>query len=155
MASRSLSMPVIGVRKRTQALASRQSPPLQRTAILLVALVILFLWMQFIMALQIESTGRKIQTQTRELQKLERANDALRSQLAEVDSQANLSQRAFAMDYQVQSPVYIMLDEPLAAAQDNQSTSQVNILHLASESQPVLGTIARQLAIPIHPKITP
>jgi cell division protein FtsB len=112
MSSRSLPL----VRTRQQARTRVEQGTLSVPAIIgiTVALLVLFLWMRFIVAMQIEATGRQIQAKTEELEKLERSNAALQRTIAESLSQENLSARAQALDYQIQTPVYLVISEPLA-----------------------------------------
>jgi len=78
-----------------------------------VALFVLFLWLHFIVAQQIESIGREIQVQTEELQRIERHSRDLQRQIAIAGSQKRLSFQAKSLGYQPQKPVYLRVEEPL------------------------------------------
>lgn len=78
-----------------------------------VALFVLFLWLHFIVAQQIESIGRDIQVGTQELQRIERHNQELQRQIAVAGSQKRLAIQAQNLGYQPQVPVYLRVDEPL------------------------------------------
>lgn len=78
-----------------------------------VALFVLFLWLHFIVAQQIESVGRDIQVRTEELHKIERHIQDLQRQIAIAGSQKRLAIQAQSLGYQPQKPVYLRVEEPL------------------------------------------
>lgn len=82
----------------------------------LVALLILFYWLHFLVAHENESIGRKIQAQTEELARIERVNMALRQQVATTYAEAVMAERARALGYRPQQPLYLLVDRPLAPA---------------------------------------
>ena len=77
---------------------------------------ILFYWLHFLVAHENESIGRKIQAQTEELARIERANMALRQQVATTYAEAVMAERAQALGYRPQQPLYLLVDRPLAPA---------------------------------------
>ena len=80
-----------------------------------VALLILFAWLHLILALQIASTGRQIQIATEELNKLKRENMAVVQDTAVAESEENMTRRAEALGYRLQTPVYLSLGQTLPA----------------------------------------
>lgn len=82
----------------------------------LVAFLILFQWLHFILAQRIESAGREIQVKTAELQRIERHNHELRRQISIAGSQERMARRSSNMGYAAQRPVYLLVDEPLPPA---------------------------------------
>ncbi len=88
-------------------------PSLQAIGIVFVALFILFLWLDFIQTQQIESTGRAIQERTAELGALERQRDALLREISAAGSQQRMSDQAWALGYRPQTPVYLLVSQPL------------------------------------------
>ena len=104
---------------------SRQAPPVlfryqsdtgpSLTVVLavFVALFVLFLWLHFIVAQQIESVGREIQVKTEELHRIERQIQDLQRQIAIAGSQKRLALRAQSLGYQPQKPVYLRVHGPL------------------------------------------
>jgi hypothetical protein len=85
----------------------------------LIALLILFQWMHFILAQGIESTGREIQVKTEELQRIERLNNELRRQISVAGSQEEMAGRSSNLGYDAQRPVYLLVDQPLPPASDS------------------------------------
>ena len=75
------------------------------------ALLILFAWLQLILALQIASTERQIQITIDELSKLKRDNMALVQDTAIIESEASMTKRAEALGYGLQTPVYLSLGQ--------------------------------------------
>jgi hypothetical protein len=104
---------------------SRQAPPVlfryrsdtgpSLTVILavFVALFVLFLWLHFIVAQQIESVGRDTQVKTEELHRIERHIQDLQRQIAIAGSQKRLALQAQSLGYQPQKPIYLRVQEPL------------------------------------------
>ena len=92
---------------------SDTGPSLTVVLAVFVALFVLFLWLHFIVAQQIESVGRDIQTQTQELHRIERHIQDLQRQIAIAGSQKRLALRAQSLDYKPQKPVYLRVQEPL------------------------------------------
>jgi cell division protein FtsB len=91
----------------------RRVPAAGTIVAVLVALLILFQWLHFILALKIESAGREIQAKTEELQRIERHNHELRRQISIAGSQEQMSERSRDMGYAAQRPVYLLVDQPL------------------------------------------
>jgi len=114
MASRSLFFPFLRARKQAQARIIYHTPSAQAILVVFAMLFILFLWMHFLLATEIESTGYQIKAQTEEVQKIERENAALRKQISETTSQKNMALRALELGYGPQPATYLRLPEPLA-----------------------------------------
>ncbi len=91
-------------------------PSTRTILIIFVALLILFSWLHFILALQIASTGRQIQIQTEELQKIERENTAILQDIAEAESPRRLAERARSLGYEPQQPIYLPIRGASAGA---------------------------------------
>lgn len=89
------------------------SPAFQFALAAVVALLILSLWLHFFLALEIEGMGRDIDAQTEELERLQRANLAVMNQIALLDAQRRMASEATAMGYQLQSPLYLVVNRPL------------------------------------------
>lgn len=109
----SQASPVVPRHKR------RSAPTAGAVLAAMVALLILFQWMHFILAQGIESTGREIQVKTAELDKIERQNNELRRQISIAGSQERMAGRSSNLGYDVQRPVYLMVDEPLPPASES------------------------------------
>jgi hypothetical protein len=88
-------------------------PSLTVVLAVFVALFVLFLWLHFIVAQQIESIGRDIQVKTEELYRIERRSQDLQRQIAIAGSQDRLAIQAQSLGYQPQKPVYLRVEEPL------------------------------------------
>jgi hypothetical protein len=67
-----------------------------------------------IMAQQIESVGREIQAGQEKLDKIRRENAALQGEIATMDTQKKMAERAEDMNYEPQQPLYLLIDQPLA-----------------------------------------
>lgn len=113
MASRAPFEPDTTKREQGPAGARRRGPSLPTIAALLVTLLILFLWTHFLLAHELETIGRDIQEKSRELERIERANSALERDIAANMSQAKMAERAIALGYGFQPPVYLPLSRPL------------------------------------------
>jgi hypothetical protein len=84
-----------------------------------VCLVILFFWLNFVLAQGIESIGREIQVKNEELRALERQNNDLMREVSVAGSEQSLAQRAKSLGYRVAAPVYLIVDEPLAVPKED------------------------------------
>lgn len=97
----------------------RKSPPLQAILVAFVALLILFLWLNFALTQQIESIGREIQVKTKELNRVERRHEALLKDICEVASEQEMATMATTLGYRPQTPVYVAVGEPFVQAPVN------------------------------------
>jgi hypothetical protein len=111
MASESQSGPYVSHRRRR--------PSGQAILAAFLALLILFLWLDLILAIQIEVTGREIQAGTAELAKIRRQILAVEQQSAAARALDNLAGRASELGYQPQEPVFLMLSGPLGQPSSN------------------------------------
>jgi len=100
-----------GTKQRT---ASPRIVPLRTVLFGGAALLILFAWLHLILTLQIASTGRQIQIATEELQKLKRDNAAVVRDTAVTESEEKMTERAAALAYGPQAPVYLLLGQSSA-----------------------------------------
>jgi cell division protein FtsB len=99
-----------------------------------VVVVILSLWLHFVLALQIASTGRQIQIKTEELHKLDRTNAALMREVARAESPRALAARAHDLGYQPQAPIYLPLSRPVS--QPGAETGETGAGSAAQASSP-------------------
>jgi len=106
---------VAGLRKRKSGF------PTHIVVAVFVALLILFFWLQFLVAQEIETLGRQILETNRELERLRRENAALEHAICTEMAQERMAQRAEAMGYALHRPVYLPLAEPLAPAEEEQT----------------------------------
>jgi hypothetical protein len=88
-----------------------------------VIVFILFLWLHFVLALQIASTARQIQIGTEKLNKLDRSHAALQREIAEAESPRAMAARAKDLGYQPQVPIYLPLSRPIS--QSGNETGEV------------------------------
>lgn len=86
--------------------------------LILASLFILFLWLQFVLAVEIESTGRQIGVKLGEWEQIERENATLRQEIAAARSQRNLSERAYQLGYGYRPPLFLRLTQPLVRSQE-------------------------------------
>jgi cell division protein FtsB len=96
--------------------AKGSNPPIQLILVIFVALFILFLWLNFVLTQEIESTGREIQARTEELQAAERRRGVLLKEISLLGSQERMAEQAWIMGYRPQTPVYLSIAEPLGQA---------------------------------------
>jgi hypothetical protein len=101
--------------RQTEEIAKSPTAPARTALFGGAALLILFAWLQLILALQIASTGRQIQVATEELSRLKRSNMAVVRDTAIVESEEKMSERAMAIGYGPQTPVYLSLGPAFAA----------------------------------------
>ena len=106
-------MSTLGTPQQARAHSSRRIPALHIIVAVLIALLLLFLWMRFILAMQLETTGREIQEEMVVLERLERQNAALGRKIAENSSQEVLTRRVQEMGYELKTPHYLSLARPL------------------------------------------
>lgn len=106
-------MSALGTSQQARVRSSRRVPVLHIVVAVVIAVLLLFLWMHFILAMQIEATGRQIQEERVVLERLERQNAALGRRIAEGSSQNLLTRRAQDMDYELRTPHYLLLARPL------------------------------------------
>ncbi len=102
---------------------TRNHPSVQAILIVFVALFILFLWLNFISAEEIESLGRDIQEKTVELDALRRQQDALLRDISVAGSQQRMADQARALGYQPQTPIYLSVAQPIVLATDEATRS--------------------------------
>lgn len=115
-ARRSVFLLSARAQRREQAIGQPLS--LEAGLLILAGLFILFLWLQFILAVEIESTGRQIEVRLREWERIERQNAALRQEIAVARSQQSLSERAYQLGYQYRPPLFLRLTQPLVSSQE-------------------------------------
>jgi cytoskeletal protein RodZ len=133
----------------------RKSPSLQVIFVAFVALVILFLWLNFVLAQEIESIGREIQVRTEKLGTVERRHEALVKEISTTGSQQEMAARASALGYQPQTPVYLAVPEPIVQASSSAIAGSGQIAALLGggqdwPSQPassLLDVLARQFEV--------
>jgi hypothetical protein len=101
--------------------------------VVFVVLLILFFWLHFIMAQQIEAVGREIQAARQELDKIERQNDMLKGQIVNASTQKSMAQRARERNYQPQEPLYLSVDQPLPPSKHAWDETGSSILWAGSE----------------------
>jgi hypothetical protein len=85
--------------------------PLGAAVALFAALLILFGWLHFILALQVAETNQQIQDGTELVAALRRTNATLRHQVASAQSPRLMESQAIAAGYQPKQPVYILLPQ--------------------------------------------
>jgi hypothetical protein len=90
------------------------SSPGQVTILVFVALFVLFLWLNFAMTQQIESTSREIQVKTDELRTIERQQKALLKEISTAGSEQRMAAQATTLGYRPQTPVYVAVAHALA-----------------------------------------
>jgi hypothetical protein len=118
MASRSLPIPTRQAQKQVQTRTWAHAPSLRAAIIAFVAVLILFRWLHLILALQIASTGRQIQLENVELQRLERANSELQRRIAAAESPGLLADEAIQLGYAPRSPLYVRVAELIGSPQN-------------------------------------
>lgn len=119
MASPSIPMPFPKTQKRARARLATHVLSMKAVIIVFVVLFILFLWLHFILAMDITSTYRQIEVKTEELNRLQRENGALRRGIAETESLDKMSSRAEKQQYVLQEPLYLILTQPLPQPADD------------------------------------
>jgi cell division protein FtsB len=128
-----------------------RGPSLQAALVAFISLVILFLWLNFVLAQEIVSMGREIQEKNGELRALERQNDALLREISVAGSERNLAQRAKALGYRTDMPVYLTVDEPIIGSIGDDSAAEDFFASLTAEerraeqSDPIWALLQRQL----------
>jgi hypothetical protein len=103
----------LGTSQQARVRNGRRIPALHIVIAVLIALLLLFLWMHFLLAMQIEATGREIQEEMVVLDRFERQNAALGRKIAESSSQEVLVRRVQEMGYELKTPHYLSLARPL------------------------------------------
>jgi len=99
------------------------SPSMQVTILVFVALCVLFLWLNLVMAQQIESRGREIQVKTEELRAVERRQEALLKEISAAGSEQRMAEQAAALGYRPQAPIYLPVAHALAEPAGDQADS--------------------------------
>jgi hypothetical protein len=111
------------------------SPSMQTTTVVFVALFVLFLWLNFVMAEQIESRGRAIQVKTEELRTIERQQKALLKEISVAGSEQRMAEEAKALGYRPQTPIYLAVAQPLAQSRGELVGSEGVLAAVASKEQ--------------------
>jgi hypothetical protein len=113
--------------ERPRQRLSARLPSLRTALIVSIGLLIVFRWLHLILALEIVSTGREMQIQTEELQRIERQNAALQREIAGAESPKNLAERAYQQGYRPRQPIYLRSSRPMPPADaDAQNPAAVN-----------------------------
>jgi len=133
VAGRSRKSPSEQTSNRVLPGSSRHTPSAWTVLAAFVIVFILFLWLHFVLALQIASTGRQIQIGVEELNKLNRDNAAIRRDIAEAESPRALATRATELGYRLQVPVYLPLSRPISQAGDETEEDAPGMASEASE----------------------
>ncbi len=126
------------------------NPSVQAILIAFVLLFVLFLWLNFSLAQEIESLGREIQVKTDKLRALERRQGALLKEISVASSQQKLADEAWTLGYRPQTPVYVPITQPLQPATGDgagsrwQPAASVNEGRPADPSQSLWEIVARQ-----------
>lgn len=135
----------------TQLKRIRTSPSIQLVLVIAVALFILFLWLNFALTQEIESIGREIQEKTQELEAMERGRDSLLKDISKASSQLEMADKAWDLGYRPQTPVFLLVVEPLARATDGAAASQEWSVSTTAEGEgaaqkslPLLEVLAHQ-----------
>jgi cell division protein FtsB len=134
MASPSISIPHSKIQKRERARLATRVLPMKAVIIAFVVLFILFLWLHFILAMDITSTYRQIEGKTGELDRLKRDSSALRREIAKVESLVDMSTRVEGQGYIFQEPLYLMLSQPLPPPTDKIKDKEMHIPVTASDN---------------------
>lgn len=127
-----------------------RGPSVQAVLVAFITLVVLLLWLNFVQTQEIESTGREIQVRSEELRALDRQNHAVLREISEAGSEHNLAQRAKALGYRPESPIYLAIDEPIVGTANNSSelgdflTSLTAEERQAQQTDPLWDLLDRQ-----------
>ena len=148
-------MSTSGTLQQTRVRSSRRIPALHIIIAVVIALVLLFLWMHFILAMQIEATGREIQEERVRLGRIERQNAALGRQIAETNSQEVLTRRSKELGYELRVPHYLSLARPLLEPGNGNSeegtrlsTSSGGAALPSRDALPLLEVVANAFSTP-------
>ena len=109
MASHSVPIPVSRARDQVRARVTKSTLPLGAAIALFAALLILFGWLHFILALQVSETNQQIQDSTELLAALRRTNATLRDRVARAQSPRLMESQAITAGYQPKQPIHILL----------------------------------------------
>jgi hypothetical protein len=148
-------MSTSGTSQQARARSNRRVPVLHIVVAVVIAVLLLFLWMHFLLAMQIEATGRQIQEEMVVLDRLERQNAALGRRIAENSSQELLTRRAEAMGYELVTPHYLQLARPLLEPANGNleegtghSASSNDVGSSSSHALPFLDVVAAAFSSP-------
>lgn len=116
MASRLLPTPFsqAQAREQMQMRATDRTLSARTVIIIFVVLLILFGWLHLILALETASTGYQIQRKMEELKKIERDNQDLQMEIAEILSATKMVPRAESLGYGPQQPIYLQASQSTA-----------------------------------------
>jgi cell division protein FtsB len=144
---RLLRMPSLRKRGQGQRHTTRRGPSLETAIAVSIALFILFLWLHFVLAQELESVGRQIQERTYELERADRENAALEAQIAETGNQENMSRRAKELGYDIRTPTYLVISEPLGRPQSDETSEGTRPADVADgeQSSSFLSVVASTL----------
>jgi hypothetical protein len=120
--------------KPTNTTTSSQ-PPARTVIIVGATFLILFAWLHLILSLQIASTGRQIQITKEKMEQIERDNLAIVRDIAAAESQKKMADRATALGYGPQAPLYLPLDQPLSMTNDPDTQDQPGPASGSSDSR--------------------
>jgi hypothetical protein len=128
------------------------SPPIQATILVFLGLFVLLLWLDFVMAQQIESRGREIQVKTEELHTIERRQKALLKEISAAGSEQRMAEQAAALGYRPQTPIYLPVAHALSQSTGNpmgsgetSTTAARGEREMALSGYSLLDMLAREL----------
>jgi hypothetical protein len=161
MASQPLSIPAPQA-ERVEKYVSTRTIPMRTVVAVFSALLILFAWLHFVLALQIASTNQQIYDERQALAKQERENAIILLRIAEAESPRNLEQRAILAQYEPQKPRYLMVKQTLDAdATDTAldatavSPSATDLQTASVQDQSLADVLAERLSTWLHIEVGP
>lgn len=135
MASQPLPMPAVQAAERVQKQLYSRTIPVRTVVAVFGALLILFAWLHFVLALQIASTNRQIYEESQELARVERHNAVRLLRIAEAESPQNLEQRAIQVEYRPQQPRYLMVKQTSVEGMEHRRLDTTSVFTSGSEAQ--------------------
>ncbi len=134
-------------RKMLPNTVSSRAPSLRTAVIVFIAVLILFRWLHLVLALDITSTGRQIQSRTDELHRHQRVVSDIQRRIGIAEAPGRLSELASQMGYGPRQAVYLPLDGPLVPLTDGDSSEEDGARKQESQPKPETGLLSNWGAV--------
>lgn len=126
--------------------ASR-APSLRTAVIVFIAVLILFRWLHLVLALDITSTGRQIQSRTDELHRHQRVISDIQLRIATAGNPGRLAELAKQMGYGPKQAVYLQVDGPLSPLTNSDGSNEDSATEQDSQLEPETGLLSNWGAV--------
>ena len=162
MASKPISIAAPQATERVEQNLYTRTIPMRTIIAVFSALLILFAWLHFVLALQIATINQQIYNESQGLVRHERQNAVILLRIAEAESPQNFEQRAIQGQYKPQNPKYLVVKQILDSNAEDRTldrdrvpTSAAAVQRMPVEDRALADVLADRLSTWLHIEIRP